>query len=405
MPPSDSDSERSSRRSYRLTSDLADELSLSENQLVRANVVSSLPDNPEKLIVNIRGKKVVAKSELDVRENQTLLVRVVSLGSPIELKLLDPYDAPEELRDGDLETFLEQNELSHDEDDVDLLREWLDQELPLDENLLRQALSNDHWVRGSDGGVDGDKLWAMTFLRQDGFPVNGEMIECLGAARDSNHENDLAMLHRSPGTEISFTGGDVSIQDSVQSIGFDVVRQFSRRPHQASQTLHSSLLRSLRGDESSDTQYMESVEKRLLGLILGVALMNLRTKSGFRIFYPVVESGRVRMVWLKGYCNKKTGNWSVSCQLKLTALGRLEASVVKENRKLSVVLRSTDQNVLDKIKNHSSELVSALQTSFEDVTVTVENKAPGSSSDPFKGAGQGYSKTKLSFNPGLDVTA
>lgn len=160
-------------------------------------MVSRLSENPNKLVVTIQGRRVLAESSLDVEENQTLLVRVQSTGNPIELELIDPYDAPGELEAEDLEVFLDRNELPCDTADVEILREWLEQSLPLDRSLLEQTFEADESLTHAAGSPNGSRLWALSYLYDEKFPVTEDLVDLLSGARESDPSKDLTLLYRS----------------------------------------------------------------------------------------------------------------------------------------------------------------------------------------------------------------
>lgn len=386
-------------RSYQLTENLAKDLSLSEEQLVRANVVKTLPDEPGKLIVSIRGKRVVAKSELDVRANQTLLVRVKNLAHPIELSLIDPYEATDQLTDSDLETFLEVRDLPSKESDVDLLRDWLEESFPLDEQLLESALQRSELLRDQDDKLDDGQVWALSFLTTEDFPLNDELVDLLGSARNSDFQDDMTIYFRSRDPNF-FGRTESTVMESIQSVGFDLIRQFAKHPHTASKTLHAQLLQNLMQQNTSKN----SISYRLLGFILGLALTNLRDQKGFTVAFPFAETGRIKLFWMDGSVSGPL-DWYVNCEVKFEKLGSISARIESTENTLDVLIRASDPGSVRLLRGKIDQLKSKLKTGYEDVKVKVDDRSSDSFVDPFSHETATNDQTRVSFSLGLDVTA
>lgn len=401
MNSRDEDAPSSREQAYRLTPNLSEELSLTQGEVIRTNVVSRLPEDPNKLVVTIRGRRVLAESPLDVEENQTLLVRVQSTGSPIELELIDPYDAPEHLEADDLEVFLERNDLPSTPEDVEVLREWLDQSLPLDKSLLGEALDAEESLTHGAGSPDGSRLWALSYLVDEGFPVTEELVDLLSGARDSDPGKDLTLLHRSGGGEFQALESGEDLRSAVRSVGFDLVRQLTRRPHRASKTLHAQLLA---GQESSSAPGTRDLNRRLLGVILGVALLNLRESDRFSVFFPFVDDDRVRLAWLRGFRDPETVEWGVDLQVTMEKLGRVGARIERGREELSVTVRTTELEALELLRSNGEQLKSTLQSRFGDVTVQINEESPGREFNPFAADTVSGARSDLTFSPGLDLT-
>jgi hypothetical protein len=398
-PPEFSDQESSTKQSYRLTDDLADELSLTEGAIVRADVVSRLTEkDSEKVLVNIRGKKVVARSSLDVKQQQTLLVRVKSLDSPIELQLLDPYEAGDDLVEADLESFLNQRNLPASDETKQLLRHWLDESLPLD-TRLEDAIDNTDLLHNDSGEIDTGRLRAFSFLSGEGFPVSEESVGLLSAANGADLESELNSIYRQPDTKLQPGQDGSSLRSSITSLGLDVVRQFGRKPHEASQTLHAQLLKLVK-DEN-----IEGQPRRLLGMLLRIALRNLKRNSEFTIFFPYVDDGEVKVAWLNGDPYPEQPGWRVNCHLELSQLGPLMVTIENNADTLDVIFRSSQDDTFDRLQRNLDRIDSRLHEFSDNVTVRVKQEEPLEPTSDFDNDAMLENDSILPFATGLDVKA
>lgn len=400
---SDSSSDDSSRspKSYRPTENLAQELSLSRGEVLRARVVSKLPRDPGKLVITVRGHRVLAESQLDVSEDQVLLVRVKSLQSPIELELIDPYDAPGELREADLRSFLERTELPSSDDDLDVLREWLDQSLPLDRSLLEDVLDDKSLVQDQENAPDGNRLWASAFLHDRNITGTESLVSALSKAREADPGRDLTLFYRTNEGGFQSIESGTDLREALQGVGFDLVRQMSRRPHRAAKTLHAQLLKDREDPKSSSSR---ALPERLLGLILGVALSNLRVGNEFLVFLPVTGEGAVNLAWLKGRVgDPPESSWSVRGQIKLSS-GPIEFSAERKNEDLNVSIRTLDEETIELLKERRMELRSKFMNHYQNVRVSILEEAPDEEFNPFTSRSMSSEKSSGAFTPGVDLT-
>ncbi len=403
MSESPSDDSSPPPQSYRPTDSIADELSLSQGEVLRAGVVSKLPQDSGKLVITVRGNRVLAESSLDVKEGQVLLVRVKTLGTPIKLELIDPYDAPGDLRDADLRSFLDRTELPSSDEDLDLLREWLDQSLPLDRSLLEDVFADKSFVQDENNVPESNRLWSSAFLHDKGVTPTESLVSALAQARASDLESDLTLFYRT--NEGSFqsieSGSDLS--NAVQAVGFDLVRQMSRRPHRAAGTLHAQLLRKQKDTPNSSPR---ALHERLLGMILGVVFSNLRSASEFLMFLPITEGKSLSLFWLQGRVDQSEDtSWSVRGQLDFSSLGTIGFSVECKYKELDVSIRTSDQETIRLINERQSELRSKLMSHFTNVVIQILEEDPVEEFNPFKAESVAGEKSSQAFAaPGLDLT-
>lgn len=405
MSESTSDDDRSpaAQTSYRPTDNLAEELSLSQGEVLRARVVSKLPRESGKLVITVRGNRVLAESQLDVDEGQVLLVRVKSLRSPIELELIDPYDAPGELQDADLRSFLQRTELPSSDEDLEIFREWLDQSLPLDRSLLNTVLEDPSLVLDDEGTPDGDRLWATAFLHDQQIDPRESLVTALSQGRQSDAERDLTLFYRTNDGVFQPVRSGSDLQDSVRNVGFDLVRQMSRRPHRAAGTLHAQLLRDRNDTENSSRS---ALPDRLLGLILGVALTNLNKGNEFLFFIPLADGGTMNLIWLTGRVEPdQSMHWTVKGQMQFSNLGSVGWVAERTSERLNVRIQTSGEETIQLLKDHRADLRSILSESFPNLKLTFVEEEPDGDMNPFHARSVlGERDADVFVAPGLDLT-
>ncbi|MFB6355587.1 MAG: hypothetical protein ABEJ65_03615, partial [bacterium] len=141
--PDSSSSHPNTPNKYALTEDLAESLGIFEGQILRTTVHTLLPEE-DKIILNLKDKRVVAQSSLEVEPGDSLIVEVKSITRPIELKLMEPENTEEELSDQTIENHLREMEFSPEEELVETARNLLEHELPLNKDLVEKAHSLRH---------------------------------------------------------------------------------------------------------------------------------------------------------------------------------------------------------------------------------------------------------------------
>lgn len=395
----------SQKKPYRLTENLAEELSLREGQLLRARVVSRFAEDDAKLLIELKGRKVVARSHLDVAEDQTLLVRVKSLDHPIELQLFEPSETGEELSDNDLRNYLRNRQFDDSDESVEFLKTWLEESLPLDEQQFEKALENREMIVSGDSKSSRDRMWGFCFLEERGFPVDPESLELVGNLRSLSGDSETwTRFCAENAGSLALGGGGLDVESSVSFVGFDLVNRFGKRPREASKTLHAKLLKELK-DGTSELSVPPDRLKSLLGQILGVALVNLENREEFLFFVPLLREGRVEPAWVGG--RRKTGEssgWYMNVHLTLPQLGPVEVKAERSPSSLRLSISVNNDETSELLRNHVDELKSSLSDDNCTVTVTIVTEEPRRGFDAFDLSGSAGSGTRSSFSKGLDLT-
>lgn len=395
----------SSAQPYRLTENLAETLSLTQGQVLRARVVSRLGEGQDKLVLELKGKRVIARSELEVDEDQTLLVRVESLKHPIELKLFELSEARSELTEGELRGYLETRNLESSDESVEFLKNWLDEDLPLDDSHLEKALENRYLLSGgSSEKFQPDRMWSFCFLEERGVNPTEETVDLLSRVREVNGDGNWTRFVSDNAGGVSVEEGKINVRESVEFIGFDLINRLGKRPHEASRTLHAMLLKALKGNVS-DVTASTSILKGLLGQILGVALVNLERTNEFLFFVPVLQEGTVDLVWVGGRLKSEgEPGWRMNAFLPLNHLGDLEVVAEKSPGRCRVKLTSDRSEVVELLRDRTRELTSQFDDKTWSMTVTVNKDRPRKDFDFFSLRNTSSGDVKSSFSQGLDLT-
>lgn len=396
-------SDESPARRYQLTENLAKELSLREGQLIRTRVISRFPEENNKLVIDLNGRQVIARSRLDVEENQVLLLRVESLDRPIELSLFEPSEARDELTEDDLRSYLQTHRLNHSDESVEFLKSWLEESLPLDEQRFHRALDNRDLITGSDEQTTANRMWSFCFLEERGFPVDDETLELVGQLRGGGDKEAWTRFVVENADQLSLVPGGLDVRGGVGFVGFDMINRLGKRPHEASGTLHAMLLRAIKGQKTA-VSAAPGLLKSLLGQILGVALVNLDNREEFLFFVPLLQDGKIELAWVGGRLKPgEPGGWYMNAYVTLSELGSIGVTAELAPAQLQVTLSTGHEATARLIRDRTDELKSMLAGEMA-VAISVKTEDPGRGFNAFDLGTMSSTNTDASFSKGLDLT-
>lgn len=382
MPGGSSNSGEESYRTplnYRETEDLAASLNLSSGEVIPAYVESILPGKENRLLLNIKGRKVVAQSKPEVQPGDSLVVKVVSTAHPIELKIFAPEEAESELNRDELNEVIKSMGLSPTDRLHELARELLNQDIHLDAGLLEKASSNWAELTDQSGQLQSGRVDALTFLYSRKLPAKNVLLQTLGHMPEASGNSAWSGL----GKRASFQpiDADFNLREKLLGLGIDVVRQFTRRPQTAANTLHSELLRACESGQA------EASDQQLLALLLGLGLSNFELSEEYNLLLPFVENGQLKQLQIlarpeaipEGW---KEPNWSAQLFVKLDACGRIEVQVRKNRQQVEINFCNSERSVINRLENRAGELARILRAADYEVKITCEQTEPAVPPDP-----------------------
>lgn len=387
MPANSSGRDRqpggSHRQKYRVVENLARELGLSEGQILRAWVVDVLSEQDSRIIINIKGKRTVARAKFDVEQGEDLIVQVRTVDPPIELKLYRAEDARNELGDEGLRQFLENMDFSSSQTLLDIARFLIDQRFPLSRDLIQKTRSVWSLLKHRDGSFREGRVRALRFLVNEQLPINSQLIRKLESLPESGpHARDWEIVESNLNSPETENGLDLSKQ--VQQLGIDLVRQIGKRPHSASQTLHARLLRTMDDSEESGSGH-----ERLLSQILGIALASIsESKSWVTVPFFINREAHLLVFVVDQQEERGAFTWNVRAQWSLPESGSVgfDLSIEPDGGELTITI--ADRPLADRVSKNITKLKQLLKQLDLDVSISVIHNEPDRL-NPFKGlAGQ-----------------
>ncbi len=390
---------------YRETKDLAGELNLKPGEFLQARVVSLLPERKGSLLLNIRGTQVVAASKLKVTPGDALIVQVKSVAHPIELKIYAPQAALKKLSPPQLKKILSGMGLETSDQLLDIARRLLEENIHLDPDLMEK--SNQHWSELLDehGELNVGRFEALHFLSDNNFPVPDGLLPILGNLFSQPDEELTGAWETVVEMgEITPLNETPDLQELISALGIDLVNQLGRWPNRASKTLHARLLRNLDSEHKSSKR-----DENLLGVLLGLALANLKKDRQFHLTLPLYESGECRFFRLfvqlgdipEGW---PEADWWAAGFLNLYLLGKLRFNVQRRKNKLSLTFFSENRKVLDKIEEQENRLKVIFNKIGYIVNIDYREKTPPALPDPFTVHGE-QDKEKIMTPGEVDLRA
>lgn len=281
--------------SYRATEDLARELNLSQGQVLRTRVARRLTE--DRILLSVRGRRVVAHSKLDVEPGDSLLVEVRSTDHPIELKLHEPSRARESLDEDALRRLLTSMGLQPNARLLSIARNWIARRVYLDETLLR--LSARHWPHLTDeqGQPRNEYLDALLALFRHQCPVTPGLIEA--ATVCPKWEEFWKPWTDPEAAEVIFRVEDdkrmtgSGLRETLVSLGLDYVSLIGRRPRTASRTLHARILDRITNGRASHRQKQIQAQ-----MVLAAALSARETEPSI-LLVPFSLGDRISVAWIE----------------------------------------------------------------------------------------------------------
>ncbi len=385
---------------YHETEDLAAALNLKSGELVHAYVESVLPGEESKLLLNLKGRQVVAQSKPRVEAGDSLVVKVVSLAHPIELKIFTPEEAESELNEKELADIVKSMGLNPTEKINKLAREFLKKDIHLDAGLLEKA--GNHWpnLTGPDGQLHSGRLDALSFLYSRKLPAKEVLLKSLGNM--PNSAGAAAWQPLADNASFSPVSGEFDLRKQLLSLGIDLVRQLTRYPHSAASTLHARLLK-----KNQDKSEGSGGAKQLLALLLALGLANSQPQEEFNLLLPFVDSGQLRQLQLlvrpgeipSGWSEP---NWKSRLFVSLSKFGKLEVKVRKTKNKVGVLFINSDPGVLSDLRARADRLAEIFETAGYRIEVSFGQGEPSTPPDPL--ANTKTASTGLKFE-GMDFIA
>lgn len=382
------------KQQYTFVNNLAEKLGLSQGQILRAWVADPLPGHDEKIFINLKGKKTVAKTNLDVDRGDELIVQVRSTSPPIKLKLFEADSAQEELDDEALERYLQNQDFTASEQLLDVARFLMEQHLSLDTKTIEQT--NEVWdeLHDADGNPRDGRCRAMRFLMERDLPVTDELVRRLDQIPEQGaSEQDWTAVASEYRSDTPLMEADW--RELIRGIGIDMVRQIGKWPNSASNTLHARLLKQLEEDD-------DDVNRRLLAQLLGLALASIPPEE-FWVIVPFYDNNRVRLLTLH-LLKEKTENgwkWDVAGSATLGEIGSFDFELLITPDRSNGTITLEDAETARKADQRIDQLMKNLKAVGLDVNMEVDH-GEVELLTPFSSR----SKPELSGDPGkVDFTA
>ncbi|MFP4687058.1 MAG: hypothetical protein ACLFN5_03000, partial [bacterium] len=179
--------------------------------------------------------------------------------------------------------------------------------------------------------------------------------------------------------------GVPDLKKLILVLGVDLIKQFGRRPYSASKTLHGSLLRLRSRDK------LNSAQEKLIALLLGYALANLKSRRQFHLILPFYESGSSQLLRLFVHLGDTPegwleADWWLAGLLKMTAIGELRFNIQRRQDRINLTFFSEGNNLLEKIRSREVELKKNIERCGYRLNVDYKNKKPSPLPDPFEPA-------------------
>jgi hypothetical protein len=356
-------------RQYVFVDNLADKLGLTQGQIVRAWVTDPLPDHDEKIFINLKGQKTVAKTRLDVDRGDELIVQVKSTSPPINLELFRAESARDELDDEALERFLQDQDFSPDEELLDVARFLIDEHLPLTQRTIED--SQEVWDRLHDGEgqLMEERARALKFLFDNDLPVHPELVTTLDhLPEETVSAVDWQVIEGQFSTELSMDS--VDFLELIRGIGIDLVRQIGKWPNQASGTVHAELLRRIR-DNGTER------ERGLLSQVLALALASVHPDTFWGIV-PLTEGGKPRVFLINFRRERLDGGWrwEIRGWTDLSRTGPVSINLVVSPDRADLTFVFDREEMVTKARQKKDDLAKNLKAIGLEVNMSVKHGEP-----------------------------
>lgn len=367
---------------YQETENLAEELNLSPGDILQSRVVSRLSGQESRILLSLRGRQVVAASDLKVSPGDNLIVRVQSISHPVKLKIFEPHEALKDLSENQLSGILRDMDLEPTTELLEAAGQLLKEDMHLDSELLE--LTREHWEKLSAGQqeIQPGRFRALRFLYDLDAPVNETLISTLGEFIGRGNSADSWQPALTESNLVSPVKLE-SFSSLVQGLGVDLIRQLGKRPQTASRTLHARLLKELKNNSTN----VSSIHF-LLGRLLALALGSLVNDKEYYLAVPFVLAGEIRelQLWIKigeTPADWSIPDWSLSGYFPFDKLGEIRFDLNCSQRRLGCIFAADSSTVIELVRNNISGLVKTLEEGNYNVQLKFQQKKPTPLPDPF----------------------
>ncbi len=364
-------------RVYSETEDLAAELDLKPGEIIHAYVESIIPGAQKRLLLDIKGRRVVAASRPEINAGDSIVVRVKTTEHPVELKVFTPDEVGEQLGSEQVGEVVKSFGLKPNERLNKAACTLLEAGIRLDGELL-EAVDHHRDKLFTDGETSSDRMRAFTFLKRRELEVSIEALKGLEALPRSSDAVDWSpLLTASTGNRS--TGFD--LRKLLKKLGLDLPALLGRRPKTASRSLNATLLGRTKSGAASPG------EKRMLSVFLAQALNNVDDNNEVNLLLPLTVGDQFRELhlWLKtgerppGW---REPNWRGSLLIYQNGRKDLRVDLDKAAEELVVVLKTKNQARLDKLSREMEEFKKILTRAGYKLEIKLELTEPADLPDP-----------------------
>jgi len=353
--------------SYRVVDNLAEELNLSPGQILRAWVADPLPDYPQRIFIAIKGTRTVARTRLDVEQGDELMVRVKSVGPPIELKLFRPEDARQQVDETQLKNCLEAMEFSPTDELLEVARFLMEQHVPLTPDTVSDTLECWEQLRGDDQ-LDPDGVDAFRFLTSRNLPLNSRLLELLKSLPFEG-PNENAWSDLTGGGNSATEVWNMDWREQVRKLGIDLVKQIGKWPYTASKTIHVQILRKMKQGEVTPEL------KQKLAQLLALGLVGASGPKTW-VILPLREGGTTRLLTMVVESIPGERTRTVHARMEFTTGGKIGLFLVLAPGEWNVKLYCSEKKTAERVREDISDLKNSLKATDREVTIEVSQDPP-----------------------------
>ncbi len=376
---------------------LARSLKLRKGELLYAQVETILPGPHRRLLLNIKGQQVVAASQPNVSPGDSLVVKVVSLKHPIELKIYRPRDAGTELTDRQLDRIVGSMGLTPTSKLTQLTRLLLETDIFPDLSVLTSLADNWALLIDPQGKLTAARLQAAIFLLNRDLPLRSSLLNHLSFLSFDRHLIDWDYLARVLYGNSS--GGGFALFKLLRQVGFDLPGRLLTAGQQACDTLHAKLLR-------KTTEADSGKNRQALALILAIALHNCSDSNQLNILLPVPPGKRWKYLQLffvkpAAIGHKPCCNWQAHIQLGATDYPLVGLQVEHKKQYLGIKLRMASDKLLNRIDRQIFSSVKQLKSRGYRTRIVRQSTEPEPLADPLAV----FPREPRKGGPGVDYMA
>ncbi len=378
---SDSKSNYGKAAFYRKSSeDLAGELNLQPGEVLHAEVDTVLPGENKRLLLNLKGRQVVAASKPRVRPGDSLVVKVVSVQHPVELKIYRPSEAGEQLSSGQLDRVIGSMGIRSSSPVNRLARSLLEQGVPLTAELLGDLNSRDDLLGDNSGNkISPEKLRSAVFLQKRGLPLRSSLISRLTYLPQNKSSIDWSFLGKALFAD--FRGQRFSLFESVRLMGLDLVNQLFKDPNFVSKTVHAKLLK------STSLGVAGFKKKQSLAVVLALALHNCLNDNQLNMLLPLpgnefFDHLHIFISISSTPGREKLSNWNSRILLHPRSALPLGIDLVHKKKFLEVELCTESDKLMNRSRRKLNPLLNSTKESGYRIRFRKRHGEPGKIPDP-----------------------